>query len=155
MQGVFRVLLLISLALGLSACGAASRQQRADDGPNSTVVAAKSGQSETSDSETPETEREQLASLSYQAAPLEPEVDDDPEQLLDLDAEGVEELLGAPAMIRRESPAAIWQYRAKGCVLDLFFYDERTTYIEARDAEVQPTEERACLRALLLARHNG
>ena len=37
----------------------------------------------------------------------------------------VARLLGRPDFVRRDAPAEIWQYRAGGCILDLFLYEER------------------------------
>ncbi|MCZ4280968.1 hypothetical protein O4H49_09285 [Kiloniella laminariae] len=97
-------------------------------------------------------EGEELASLPPEKAKPELEVDDNPEQLIGLDAAGLEELLGTPKLIRQESPAEIWQYNAADCVLDLVFYDALTSYVEARNAAVQPMDKRSCFRSLLLAR---
>jgi hypothetical protein len=33
-------------------------------------------------------------------------------------------LLGRPDLLRRDGDAEIWQYRAGGCILDIFLYDE-------------------------------
>ena len=85
-----------------------------------------------------------------------PDIDDDPEQLLGKDPGEVEELLGAPELVRRESPAQVWQYRGASCVLDVVLYEEaggeRVTYVEARDRNGGQTEARACLNQLLRAR---
>lgn len=56
--------------------------------------------------------------------------------VMGLDRSEVEQLLGRPGLVRRESPAEIWQYQTTSCVLDVFLYDEaegpRVTYVEAR-----------------------
>lgn len=90
------------------------------------------------------------------ALPPEPQIDDDPDQLMGLDRTGVDTLLGRPLLIRREPPAEIWQYRAEDCIFDVFLYEEagnhRVTYLEARDRTAQRIETRGCLNALLRAR---
>ncbi|MDH3474254.1 MAG: hypothetical protein OEM59_11230 [Rhodospirillales bacterium] len=90
------------------------------------------------------------------ALPLEPEVDDDPERLIGLGPNAVHELLGTPELVRRESPAQIWQYRGESCVFDVVLYDEplgsEVTYVEARDGSGNVGETRACLNQLLRAR---
>lgn len=90
------------------------------------------------------------------ALPPEPEIDDDPARLIGLTRERVDALLGAPALIRREPPAEIRQYRGDDCVFDIFLYEEqgehRVTYVEARDAEAGRVEARPCLNGLLRAR---
>jgi hypothetical protein len=88
--------------------------------------------------------------------PPEPEVDDDPERLIGLGPNAVYELLGTPELVRRESPAQIWQYRGESCVFDVVLYDEplgsEVTYVEARDGRGNVGETRACLNQLLRAR---
>lgn len=65
-------------------------------------------------------------------------------------------LLGNPAMVRREPPAEIWQYRNETCVLDVYVYG-RVTHAEIRErhtrSESSDEEEtdRNCLKALRLA----
>ena len=90
------------------------------------------------------------------ALPPEPQIDDDPDQLMGLDRTGVDTLLGRPLLIRREPPAEIWQYRAEDCIFDVFLYEKGgahlVTYLEARDRTAQRIETRGCLNALLRAR---
>ena len=90
------------------------------------------------------------------ALPPEPVINDDPQQLMGLDPSALNALLGEPELIRRETPAEIWQYRNEGCVFDVFLYDtssgREVTYIEARDDAAQQIETRACLNGLLRAR---
>ena len=87
-------------------------------------------------------------------------VDDDPDQLLGLDAEALRALLGKPGFVRRDDPARMWRYRHAGCVLDLFLYAEtgapvpsaRVRHVEARAHDLETASTRACLRALLVDR---
>lgn len=86
-----------------------------------------------------------------------PEIDDDPRQLLDMSRDDLNGFLGRPALIRRENPAEVWQYRGKGCVLDVFLYAAdgskdspyKVVYSEARDREARQTDQRTCLNELL------
>ena len=88
--------------------------------------------------------------------PPEPIVDDNPDRLFGLDRVALSAVLGEPALIRREAPAEIWQYRSATCVFDVFLYDaagaHRVEYLEARDSAAQRIDARACLNRLLRAR---
>ena len=109
----------------------------------------------------PDTAAEGTAEVSAEsdvaALPPEPEpdIDDDPQQLIGLDPNAVHALLGAPALVRRESPAQVWQYQGESCVFDVMLYEEpegnRVTYVEARDRGGNKGEARACLNQLLRA----
>ncbi len=140
----------------LSACGNAAKrkvvivgsepQSSQDNTGNTEEKNAEPSRGDTAD------QAEELAALSYDAAPLEPEVNDDPKQLLGIDTKALEALLGKPSLVRKESPAVIWQYNAENCVLDLVLYDSVTSYVEARDEQVRPMANRKCLRRLLLSK---
>ena len=92
------------------------------------------------------------------AAPaIEPVIDHDPKALIGLDRSGLSKLLGEPRLVRRETPAEIWQYVGTECVFDVFLYEEKGAYrvihAEARGDEVpQKTEPRTCLNQLLRER---
>jgi hypothetical protein len=45
-----------------------------------------------------------------------------PAQLVGLGQEEAVQLFGPAAAVREVPPATVWEYRADGCVLDLFFY---------------------------------
>jgi hypothetical protein len=47
----------------------------------------------------------------------------EPSRLKGLTVVQVQEVLGQPGFQRRDAPAEIWQYRGRGCTLDLFIYD--------------------------------
>lgn len=85
-----------------------------------------------------------------------PPIDDDPRQLMGLDRDGLAAVLGAPALIRREAPAEIWQYLAEDCVFDVVLYEKNAryavSYLEARDPAAAVQEPRPCLNRLLRAR---
>ncbi|MFQ5785428.1 MAG: hypothetical protein ACE5H8_11490 [Alphaproteobacteria bacterium] len=99
-----------------------------------------------------------------EAPPTEapPAVDDDPEQIMGLDHDALEALLGAPGFLRDEAPAQVWQYRGEGCVLDVYLYTDgadapyRVEYYEIRgDAEPGAEEKRRCFRGLLRDQGEG
>ena len=85
-----------------------------------------------------------------------PPVNDDPAQLMGLDRNGVNALLGSPDLIRREAPAEIWQYVGGDCVFDVVLYERgqryAVSYLEARDATAAVLPPRPCLNQLLRAR---
>ncbi len=89
------------------------------------------------------------------AAPAaKPAIDHDPKALIGLDRSGLSKLLGEPRLVRRESPAEIWQYVGAECVFDVFLYEEKGAFkvihAEARGGEVpRKTEPRVCLNQLL------
>ncbi len=94
---------MIALALTLLAgCNTAPREA---GGPAATLP----GQSS----------RPETAALPPSAsAPLTPDM------LKGLSAAQIEDALGPPSFRRRDPPAEVWQYRVRGCTLDLFIYDE-------------------------------
>lgn len=141
---ITRVILVAGL---LSAC-AQSRK----------VPSAGETQTETSASQTTG-ESAPVQESAVPKAPALPEIDDDPEQLITMTRDDLNGLLGQPDLVRRESPAEIWQYRGKSCVLDVFLYNKegqpdspfKVVYSEARDLEAQNTDQRACLNELMRA----
>lgn len=93
------------------------------------------------------------------ARPPEPQIDHDPQSLIGMGPVGLFALLGKPELIRRESPARVWQYRTGDCVFDVVLYEldegERVTYVEARDGRGNRTEPRPCLNALVRAQQDA
>ncbi|WP_419902712.1 hypothetical protein [Kiloniella sp.] len=166
-----KFLFVVGLAVGLSACGSAARKtqpevlsetQSVSQSVTSTEEFSGSVSSSKETATTKQQEKlkdvdqtqEELASLDYEIAPLQPEIDDDPEKLLGINSKQLMAKLGEPSLIRRENPAEIWQYSTNSCVLDLVFYDSMTAYVESRDDQVRPMDSRICLRKLLLSRKN-
>ena len=83
-----------------------------------------------------------------------PAIDHDPKALIGLDRSGLSKLLGQPRLVRRETPAEIWQYVGTECVFDVFLYEEQGAYrvihAEAREDDAPlKTEPRSCLNQLL------
>lgn len=74
------------------------------------------------------------------------------DKLLGLESEDLRAALGAPARIRDEDPARIYQYIGGDCVLDLFLYQAegtyRVTYAEARSVKAEKKPVEACLKSL-------
>jgi hypothetical protein len=104
--------------------------------------------------EVPSIERQKEVALS-----LPPPVDDDPDRFMNATPAVLVAELGEPRLRRRESPAEVWQYRAQGCVLDFFLYQDAQTYkvvhLEARDLSARSVEARPCLRSLLETRQES
>ena len=63
-----------------------------------------------------------------------------PEELVGLKPEEVKQILGSPALVRHDSPAQIWQYRSRDCVLDLFLYPPPAVGEAARAAKSAASE---------------
>jgi hypothetical protein len=76
--------------------------------------------------------------------------------IVGLDGGAVRKLLGEPGLIRRETPAEVWQYRTAGCILDVVLYDQasgpRVAYAEARTPAAQPAPADNCLSAVVTAK---
>ena len=78
--------------------------------------------------------------------------------ILGLDGAEVRLLLGDPGLIRRETPAEVWQYRTAGCVLDVVLYDQesgaRGVYAEARTPRAEPAPTDLCLSDVLTTKQS-
>ena len=76
--------------------------------------------------------------------------------IMGLDGGAVRKLLGEPGLIRRETPAEVWQYKTASCVLDVVLYEQdsgsRVVYTEARTPAAEPTAADPCLSDLLTAK---
>jgi hypothetical protein len=79
--------------------------------------------------------------------------------ILGLDSGAVRKLLGEPGLIRRDTPAEVWQYRTASCVLDVVMYDQasgpRVAYTEARTAAAEPTQPGPCLTDVLTSKRSA
>ena len=106
----------------------------------------------------PEVAETEVAAIPPPEPEPEPVIDNDPAQLVGMAPTDIVTFLGAPELIRRETPANIWQYRAGGCVLDLVLYPEegtdRVTYVEARENGLDIMPARDCLTRLLRKRQS-
>jgi len=79
--------------------------------------------------------------------------------MLGLDSGAVRKLLGEPGLIRRDTPAEVWQYRTASCVLDVVMYDQatgpRVVYTEARTPTAEPTQADPCLSDVLTTKRSA
>ncbi|MEN8195810.1 MAG: hypothetical protein ABFS30_04750 [Pseudomonadota bacterium] len=73
--------------------------------------------------------------MPYNGMATLPPINDDPQQLMGLDHESLNEMLGEPALVRRDGGAEVWQYRADRCVLDLFLYgaNKKVEHVDLRN----------------------
>ncbi len=80
--------------------------------------------------------------------------------LIGLDPHRLRAFLGAPAFLRRDDPAEVWRYEAKGCVLDVFLYRKnkksglRVTHVEARGSGLFRVSPEKCLDRLTPGRRS-
>lgn len=70
-----------------------------------------------------------------------------------LDPAGIERLIGHPAFMRQDGGATVWQYTARTCIMDLFWYRTDTgptlVHMEARNVHSpRSADMQACLDAL-------
>lgn len=79
--------------------------------------------------------------------------------LVGLGPDELQHLFGHPQMVRDETGAEVWQYRAQACVLDLYLYPQesqgtalRVTYLEARDRSAASLATDPCVTALMAER---
>ena len=86
---------------------------------------------------------------------VEPNIDDNPNQLLGLAPSNVSDRLGLPGFVRRDGDAEIWQYLAEACVLDVYLYSKDNTftviYVELRGRVAATLSRRDCFVELLQA----
>lgn len=77
----------------------------------------------------------------------------DPDKVMGLGREEIQALLGKPGLVRREAPAEVWQYESRGCVLDIFLYEQSAelavVYVEARDGQAAAAATGPCLGAVM------
>jgi hypothetical protein len=124
------LILVLVAGLILAGCAATEGQPTADDLPPEPVAAE-------DESAPPAPLDSPLASpaMPYNGMATLPPVNDDPRQLMGLDRESLNEMLGEPALVRRDGDAEVWQYRADRCVLDLFLYgaNKKVEHVDLRD----------------------
>lgn len=127
-------LLVLALVAGLflAGCGTTDDQSAADEPPpppESTAFGANE------DENTPLDNPPASPAMPYNGMATLPPVNDDPQQLMGLDRDALNGMLGKPALVRRDGGAEVWQYRADRCVLDLFLYgmDKKVEHVDLRD----------------------
>jgi hypothetical protein len=80
-----------------------------------------------------------------------------PADIVKLTDREVSWLFGRPSMKRRDADARIWQYRAKSCVVDFYFYDDKggqapVSYVDVRASGAGVAKVPENLRAKCLGR---
>lgn len=98
-----------------------------------------------------------VETATLRTEPKEPEipVNDDPAQFMGSGVTALQEVLGTPALIRRDGKAEVWQFRGDACTLDLFLYPEGAAGLAVTHVELRgegDDDERACLARMLRAR---
>ena len=75
-----------------------------------------------------------------------------PRRMIGLFADEVEKMFGAPDFKHFDTPAEIWQYRKKECLLDIFLYLDkhqsnnlRVRHAEARSRSIRKISQINCL----------
>lgn len=74
----------------------------------------------------------------------------DPKALIGLDTAATQDTLGSPNEVREGSPATVWRYVAKNCVLDIYFYadlDTRALRALAYDVSMAKAADRESVQA--------
>ncbi len=104
----------------------------------------------------PDSATDETAPLASRTAPAGP--DPTPAQLVGLDADQLDRLLGTPDFTRADGPAQIRQYREAGCVLDVFLYSDsagsyRVTHVDGRERVLSGGDAApACVSSLIHTR---
>ena len=141
MSSLLRTVSALSIVALLAACGGGAGYPPATSGP---ATGAKVGQPG--------------AGSSGKATPAQPmpsvaELAADVSRFKGVAGRDVVGLLGDPSYRRRETPAEVWQYFGRGCVLDLFLYDEtgiqRVSHVELRSRTAGEGADPHCLSDLL------
>ncbi|MBF0563014.1 MAG: hypothetical protein HQL37_13570 [Alphaproteobacteria bacterium] len=67
--------------------------------------------------------------------------------------------MGKPALLRKEPPAEIWQYRGQGCIADVFLYEEgaalRVNLVEVRPIGGTQVPAPTCLGSIAGRHHTN
>ena len=64
-----------------------------------------------------------------------------PDEVVGMSDGDVRQIFGSPSYIRRESPAAVWQYRPGDCIVDMFLYtDGSGDAYQVEHVELRPTQ---------------
>lgn len=133
----------LSTALVLAGCAATDQP---DEAPQDQITSEETGEVPEGPPAAP--------SMPYSGVAVLPPINDDPEQLMGLDRDALNEKLGEPSLIRRDGDAEVWQYRGETCVLDLFLYGpvKKVELVDLRNRGVGDEESvRDCFVGLLRA----
>jgi hypothetical protein len=146
-EAPFVLAIVLGTALVLSGCTTA-------DGPETATQEAATVEQQDDVPENPPAS----PSMPYSGVAVLPPINDDPQQLMGLDRDELNERLGEPSLIRRDGDAEVWQYRGDRCVLDLFLYGaaKEVEHIDLRNrGEGDEAEVRDCFVGMLRAAMRG
>ncbi len=147
---MIRPLVILGLAL-LILQGCAELPWPLQDGATAPAEAVAAGNPPTPPRKPPETAALPVEPQGPSGGQTKPEL----QSLLGLDFEGVEELLGVPALEEIQAPATVWAYNGRGCVLNIFFYphvdggEYRALTYDVKSAEKAPETSQNCFDELL------
>ncbi|HWA45145.1 MAG TPA: hypothetical protein VHA10_18135 [Hypericibacter adhaerens] len=133
------------MALALAACAARTLPPSASATPAATPAPA------AADASSPAPAVQQATATTPAATESS-----DAKDLVGLGPDELQHLFGHPQLVRNETGAEVWQYRAQACVLDLYLYPQesegtplRVTYLEARDRSAASLATAPCVSALM------
>ena len=131
-------------AIELSACANKSERSPPTTAENTTTPSTKKS------GEAPSTVT-QPKSKNAGLPPTTPSLS--PEELLGMTASRMIFLFGKPVFVRRDPPGEFWRYRAKTCVLELYFYGEgenqRVEHKEMRENDQPAKNQQVCINELV------
>ena len=82
-----------------------------------------------------------------------------PEKLIGMTTEDITAVFGRPVFVRRDPPGEFWRYRARSCVLELYFYRQdgswRVNHMEMRRGDAPVNDRPACISALTVQPRGG
>ncbi|MGH6881953.1 MAG: hypothetical protein ACREFM_13650 [Hypericibacter sp.] len=133
------------MALALAACASRTLPPSASAAPATTSVSTSSSNTVTTPAVQPATATAPAATGNTQS-----------KDLMGMGPDELQHLFGHPQLVRNETGAEVWQYRAQACVLDLYLYPQesagtplRVTYLEARDRSAASLATDPCVSALM------
>jgi len=116
-------------ALLLSACSSPSQQDMYGGAVNKPAAPRVHN--------TPKPEKPKLSARRLAAIQEFKLEDGTPDKLIGLDGFDVEQALGKPDFIRKDSGVEIWQYRTDKCILDLFLYAGGGAHMQVSHTELR------------------
>lgn len=137
---------MLAAALVLAGCAAPEVQEAEEPPPQEEALPEQPAETPADPATSP--------AMPYSGVAVLPPVNDDPQQLMGLDRDELNEKLGEPALIRRDGDAEVWQYRADRCVLDLFLYGavKKVEHVDLRNrGEGNEAAVRDCFVGMLRA----
>jgi hypothetical protein len=133
----FRATAIVALSLLPAACGTPHLKTTAQSAPGAATTAGSAAES----------------APDAQPAGFTPTAGN----LLGANPTKLEQWLGKPGMVRLDDPAQVWQYRAQGCVVDVYLYPSSdgmaVSHAEARSQKYTGDPINPCLAVLSQSRH--